>query len=321
MTLDTRCLSVAFVAALVILVGPAVVSAAPIDGSAGSVLMEDGPNIEGLFFKVKVDFEAFDGTSASDPLGVTTGLKQYAFILTYKDGNENVGRFDVESTFGIPILGTGTSTTGTVNGFSPGTFAPTAHGVVTLINGKPAARFLFRAGGQSLFGPAGTKSVILVYTTDSSAKVGLVTASVVDSSLSKADSVIGPVPGSADPDPEDPPVGNGDQGCTPGYWKNHLSRWPAAYSPSDSFNNTFGVNAFSPDITLQAGLNRNGGHINALARHAVAALLSAASLDVDYSLTTEQVILMVQQAVGGSKGQIEAIKNQFEHFNELGCPL
>lgn len=114
---------------------------------------------------------------------------------------------------------------------------------------------------------------------------------------------------------------NGDQGCTPGYWKNlrkHLAAWTAAgFAPGDDFDTVFGVNAFTPDITLEQALNLGGGGLNKLARHAVAALLSAAHPDVNYPLTLAQVIALVQSAI--SDPEPEA--TQLDTFNNLGCPL
>jgi hypothetical protein len=88
------------------------------------------------------------------------------------------------------------------------------------------------------------------------------------------------------------PEEDGDgEGCTPGYWKNHLDAWPpTGYAPGDDFDTTFGVDLFDPDITLDDAVNAKGGKVNRLARHGTAALLSAAHPDVDYSLSVAEVI-------------------------------
>lgn len=114
--------------------------------------------------------------------------------------------------------------------------------------------------------------------------------------------------------------GGGTEGCTPGYWKNHTKRWPAPYKPTDSFNQTFGVNAFKPNVTLLAAAKQGGGGIKALGRHAVAALLSSATSAVDYGIGPQQVINMVQAALAPG-GKIEQTKNELEGMNERGCPL
>jgi hypothetical protein len=104
----------------------------------------------------------------------------------------------------------------------------------------------------------------------------------------------------------------GGDGCTPGYWKNHLDSWPATgFSPDDDFDSTFGVDLFDPDITLDEAVNARGGQENRLARHATAALLSAAHPDVDYPLSVAEVIAATQ---AGDADLLVA-------YNELGCPI
>lgn len=107
-------------------------------------------------------------------------------------------------------------------------------------------------------------------------------------------------------------VPTGGEGCTPGYWKNHLDEWaPTGYSPSDDFDTTFGVDLFNPDITLGQAINANGGGVNKLARHGTAALLSAAHPSVNYPFTVAEVIALVQA------GDADALAAA----NQLGCPL
>jgi hypothetical protein len=46
--------------------------------------------------------------------------------------------------------------------------------------------------------------------------------------------------------PEEPP---GGEGCTPGYWKNHLEDWPpTGLDIVDDFDTTFGVDLFDPKV-------------------------------------------------------------------------
>lgn len=177
-------------------------NAAGIPGSAGSVSVSDGPNAEGLSFEATINYEAFSGTSPTDPLGLTPGQTQYAFIIEYIAGNEPLSTLDIESQFGVPIIATATSTVGTVNGIPAGTVAPSASGVVTL-NNNPAARFLFLDADQEPnLGPGQVVSVILVFTADSTnSKVDQGVAGVRDSSLSDAAVVIGPKPKRTCPPP------------------------------------------------------------------------------------------------------------------------
>lgn len=105
-----------------------------------------------------------------------------------------------------------------------------------------------------------------------------------------------------------PPRG---EGCTPGYWRNHLSQWATTgFATGDDFDATFGVNLFNPNITLLQAIKLGGGGVNRLARHGTAALLSAASV-INYPYTVAQVIALVQA------GDADALAAA----NELPCPL
>lgn len=119
--------------------------------------------------------------------------------------------------------------------------------------------------------------------------------------------------------PPPPPTGN--DGCTPGYWKQkqHLDSW-TGYATTDGFNATFGIgtNWFSNGYSLLDGLKDGGGGKSALARHAVAALLNAAQ--GFYPMTQAEVIAAVQAAYA-SPSTIESTKNALADYNELGCPL
>jgi hypothetical protein len=124
--------------------------------------------------------------------------------------------------------------------------------------------------------------------------------------------------------PDAPPAG--DQGCTPGYWRNHADRWDGAAS-SDGFDATFGVTSgLGATYSLGQAIWAQGGGTNALARHATAALLNSYGgvpngdgTTVAYPYSTTQVLEMVQAAF--ADGTIEATKDLFEAANELGCPL
>ena len=140
----------------------------------------------------------------------------------------------------------------------------------------------------------------------------------------------------------------GDEGCTPGYWKQeqHWDSW-YTYVPANGFFDVFNrtitikwsmkveqplinkktlVQANGPgkplpttNPTLLQALQANGGGINALARHAVAALLNASSPNVSYPYTVDEVIEMTQAAI--DLESFNATKDLFETANEAGCPL
>jgi hypothetical protein len=122
------------------------------------------------------------------------------------------------------------------------------------------------------------------------------------------------------------------EGCTPGYWNQfeapndqHLHAWTeAGYSPSDSYNTVFGVtSSLNPpgpppaiaNPTLGQAVSIGGGGENAMARHAVAALLNAAHPGVDYPMTVAEIIATVQAAY--ATGNFEAAHQLFEGYNEL----
>lgn len=112
----------------------------------------------------------------------------------------------------------------------------------------------------------------------------------------------------------------GLEGCSHGYWKNHLDSWAATgYSPAQDFDAVFGVDAFSPDRTLLQALQAGGGGINNLGRQGVAALLGASHPGVDFPLTSEQVIQLVRDAI--AEGTVGATATYLDGLVNLGCPL
>lgn len=112
-------------------------------------------------------------------------------------------------------------------------------------------------------------------------------------------------------------------GCSQGFWKNHLDEWGATgCNTTDDFDDTFECDAFDPDVTLLEALKLGGGGLHALGRQAVAALLNAGHPDVDYALTPGEVIDKVQQAI--ESGEYEATQKELEEYNAHalgGCPL
>jgi len=115
----------------------------------------------------------------------------------------------------------------------------------------------------------------------------------------------------------------GAQGCTPGYWKQtqHFDSW-TVYTQTDLYDTVFGVSAFPTTLTLLGALQQGGGGINALGRHSVAALLNAVSPDVNYPITSAQVIALTQAAINSADATlIQQTKNTLESYNQLGCPI
>ena len=87
--------------------------------------------------------------------------------------------------------------------------------------------------------------------------------------------------------------------------------------------NSFGLD----NVTLRQALSFNGGSTNTAAarillRAAVSALLNSASPDVDYPLTTNQVIAQVNAALATKdRSTMLALAAQLDAYNNLGCPL
>lgn len=119
--------------------------------------------------------------------------------------------------------------------------------------------------------------------------------------------------------PPPPPPPTGTEGCTPGYWKTHLTAWAdTPFSPDDLYGTVFGVTA-TGNPTLEEAAGAGGGGEYALFRHATAALLNASIDGVDYAYTPAEVIEIVQNAY--ATGDFETAKNQLAAANEKGCSL
>lgn len=120
----------------------------------------------------------------------------------------------------------------------------------------------------------------------------------------------------------------GSEGCTPGYWRqeHHFDSW-TTYTPEQLFSDAFGKvitvrtggRSTATDPTLLQAVWAVGGGVNALARHATAALLNTTSSGVDYPYTTAEVIDMVKEAI--ASGDYETTKDILANANELGCNL
>jgi hypothetical protein len=122
----------------------------------------------------------------------------------------------------------------------------------------------------------------------------------------------------------------GGQGCTPGYWKvsQHWDSW-VGFTTSQTLESVFDV----PDglgydnVTLVAALSFQGGPgvsggAQILLRAGVAALLNASNPNVNYPLTTQQVIDAVNAALASNDRATElTLASSLDADNNLGCPL
>jgi hypothetical protein len=123
-----------------------------------------------------------------------------------------------------------------------------------------------------------------------------------------------------DTTPTTPPEG---EGCTPGFWKNlkqHGDFW--TLDPNQSVESIFSA-ATGPegDQTLIQALENGGGGVDALLRHAVAAVLNARA-GLDFPSTEMEIVAAVNAALTSEDPDvIEALKNDLDEANNLGCPF
>lgn len=132
-----------------------------------------------------------------------------------------------------------------------------------------------------------------------------------------------------DTPPEEPPE-KLLEGCTPGYWKNHVDAW-VTFSPDQPVYDIFAIPSWlwplvSGDTALYL-LNYKGGPgdygaARILLRHAMAAMLNATHPDVSYpALTTGNVQDLVADALAEDREVMLQEKAVLEFLNEAGCPL
>ena len=117
------------------------------------------------------------------------------------------------------------------------------------------------------------------------------------------------------------------EGCTPGYWKqeHHFDDWTDPFDPDDLFSEHF-EDAFPGKTLLQvlsqpASTPPGPNALNSLGRHTVAAVLNAASADVDYAFSVQEVIDMFNAVFPGTPEEYNDLKNIFAGENEQGCPI
>lgn len=120
----------------------------------------------------------------------------------------------------------------------------------------------------------------------------------------------------------------GDEGCTPGYWKQsqHFDSWTAPYDPTDLITSLFPA-AGTGTSTLLDALQGGGGSGVAgakkiLLRAAVAAVLNAASSNVDYTMSVGDIQTAVHVALtSNDRDKMLELAAKLDADNNLGCPL
>jgi hypothetical protein len=124
-----------------------------------------------------------------------------------------------------------------------------------------------------------------------------------------------------------------DQGCTPGFWKNHEELWDGGTDDVTKtiktylgFNSVFQVSSaqsgLDNSVTLSQALEVSGSDLMALNRHAAAALANADS-GINFGFTVGAVIALYQDAVGAIPGPLDvgSALAILSTANQRLCPL
>jgi hypothetical protein len=129
--------------------------------------------------------------------------------------------------------------------------------------------------------------------------------------------------------PPPPPPPPGVNGCTPGYWKNHTSRWtnPPTVYPNQPIAQVFSSASIYGlgNNTLLDGLKFKGGPGSKgaayiLLRAATAAYLN--SIYLNYPLTTNSIQSQVNAALSSQdRSAMLSLASLLDLDNNLGCPL
>ena len=135
----------------------------------------------------------------------------------------------------------------------------------------------------------------------------------------------------------------GDDGCTPGFWKNHPDCWCESYNPEDPVANIFTAlqdpnyidlggqgkkDKWDVDTdTLMDAINYGGGRglegaARNLLRHSVAAILNGCNDNVAYPISDALIIDLVNAALATEDVDIiHELHSVLAEWNEYGCPI
>lgn len=105
----------------------------------------------------------------------------------------------------------------------------------------------------------------------------------------------------------------GNNGCSPGYFKNHA--FPAGFTSSTTFASVFGNNVFG-SATLLDVLKTGGGGLEALGRQTVAAFFNA-TIYADFGFTAAEVVAEFNAVVPGSSADQKSLKDTFEALTDV----
>ncbi|MGN6675625.1 MAG: hypothetical protein ACTHMA_20205, partial [Thermomicrobiales bacterium] len=130
--------------------------------------------------------------------------------------------------------------------------------------------------------------------------------------------------------PPPPPTGN--QGCTPGFWKNHTAAWASVPASTNALVSSVfsGADSSLASATLLQALSFKGGSTLAgaeeiLLRAGVAAYLNAGSgSGVNYALSQADVVKTVNAAIASQdRATIIDAAGKLDGYNNGlgGCPI
>lgn len=124
---------------------------------------------------------------------------------------------------------------------------------------------------------------------------------------------------------------NGKQGCTPGYWKNHLDSWAVTgYSPNQIISTVFAKATLYPSLSIKTMLDTlqggggpgTEGGAKILLRAATAAVLNANHNGVDFPKITAHIINPVNNALNSQdRDTMLTLATKLDNWNNGGCPL
>jgi hypothetical protein len=125
----------------------------------------------------------------------------------------------------------------------------------------------------------------------------------------------------------------GNEGCTPGYWKNHTSNWEE-YSPTNTLDDLFEfpeeLAAFRTKTLLQGLRLRGGSDLSGgaeiLMRASVAAYLNAAHEGLGYPYRRFTDPFNLHEQINAALASLDRdtminLAAELDAANNLGCPL
>lgn len=122
----------------------------------------------------------------------------------------------------------------------------------------------------------------------------------------------------------------GTEGCTPGFWKNHVAAWAwTGYSSTDLVGDVWdvpsGLSGLADDTLMQA-LNYGGGPraegaARILLRAATASLLNSEHDLIDFPAGDGPINRTNDALASGDRSQMITLAGLFDTKNNLGCPI